>query len=530
MLHLSMSVSAQTLLRACRLVRSVFRGRAGKRAGKLFIIIGELYHMRGQDSGVGKYLEDWSGLHRGQGRMFLRLPQNYFARPFAFLLIGEAAVFFSAFLLAAFLHWGAPEGYERLFDEYSWDGAILATACVGSLFAMGLYHGRNSTRFHDVFIRTILGFGLAFVVLSVVFYLWPRLAFWRETVFVGLLVSLAGAFLLRYVFLQLVDSDLIARRVLVLGTGANAAEIEELESSNESCGIKCVGFLDVERNSVHVSPSRIIAPSEHLLKLCLGNQVNEIVVAVQERRGMMPIDELMDCKLSGIPIYDFMTFMERETGRCDLNGLRPSWFIFAEGFTGGSVQQGVKRILDVVLSAVLLIVTLPIVGATALAIRVESPGPVFYRQKRVGLKGRVFEIVKFRSMAVDAEADGVVWAARNDPRVTAVGRIIRKFRIDELPQIVNVLKGEMSFVGPRPERPEFVEQLAKQISYYNERHRVKPGITGWAQLHYIYSDSIEGGLTKLQYDLYYVRNYSLLLDLFIVIQTARVILWPAGAR
>ena len=462
--------------------------------------------------------------------MFLRLPQNYFARPFAFLLIGEAAVFFAAFYLAALIQWGAPDGLESLFKNYLWDGAIFAISCVGSLFAMGLYHGRNSTRFHDVFIRTFLGFGLAFVALSVVFYLWPALSVWRETVFIGLPVSLAGSFLLRYLFLRLVDTDLIARRVLVLGTGEQAAAIEELERSNESCGLKCVGFLDVERNSIHVSPARIIAPSEHLLKLCLDNQVSEIVVAVQERRGMMPINELMDCKLSGIPIYDFMTFMERETGRCDLNALRPSWFIFAEGFTGSAIQHAIKRSLDVALSIVLLIVTLPLVGATALAIRVESPGPVFYRQKRVGLNGTIFEIVKFRSMAVDAEANGAVWAARNDPRVTSIGRIIRKFRIDELPQVVNVLKGEMSFVGPRPERPAFVEQLTKQISYYSERHRVKPGITGWAQLHYIYSDSIEGGVTKLQYDLYYVRNYSLLLDLFIVIQTARVVLWPTGAR
>ena len=463
--------------------------------------------------------------------MFLKLPQNYFARPFAFLLIGEAGFFLGAFYLAAYLQWGAPSGLEQLIRYHLWDAAIYAASCAGSLFAMGLYHGRNSTRFRDVFIRTILGFGLAFVVLSVVFYLWPALAVWRETIFVGLLLSLAGAFLLRYVFLRLVDTDLIARRVLVLGTGEHAAEIEQLERSCDSCGLKCVGFLDVEGNGVKVSASRIIAPSRPLLKLCLEQQVSEIVVAVQERRGMMPVDELMECKLSGIPIYDFLTFMERETGRCDLNALRPSWFIFAEGFSGGVVQRRVKRGLDVVLSIILLIVTLPLVGATALAIRVEGPGPVFYRQKRVGLNSNTFDIIKFRSMAVGAEPDGsAVWAARNDPRITDVGRIIRKVRIDELPQIINVIKGEMSFVGPRPERPEFVAQLTQHVSYYNERHRVKPGITGWAQLHYIYSDSIEGGLTKLQYDLYYLRNYSLLLDLFIVIQTVRVILWPAGAR
>ena len=470
------------------------------------------------------------GVSSGQGRMFLRLPQNYFARPFAFLLIGETAVLLAAFYLVALARWGAPAGFEALLDRYFWDGMIFTLAGIGSLFAMGLYHSRNSTRFQDVFIRTILGLGLAFVVLSVLFYVWPSLSVWRELVMIALPISLLGVFLLRYLFFRLIATDIIARRVLVLGTGKNAAKIEELERSSESCGLKCVGFLDVENNSVEVAPSRVVSLNSKLLDYCTENQISEIVIAVQERRGMMPIDELLDCKLSGIAIYDFMTFMERETGRCDLNDLRPSWFIFAEGFTGGAIQQGVKRGLDVVLSIVLLIVTLPLVGATALAIRVESPGPVFYRQKRVGLNGQVFDIIKFRSMAVDAEAGGAVWAARNDPRITSVGRIIRKVRIDELPQIINVLRGDMSFVGPRPERPEFVAQLTERLSYYSERHRVKPGITGWAQLHYIYSDSIEGGLTKLQYDLYYVRHYSLLLDLFIVIQTVRVILWPSGVR
>lgn len=463
--------------------------------------------------------------------MFLRLPQNYLARPFAVLLLGETAVFLAAFYLAAFLHLGQPESSEGFFRHYLWDAAVYATAGIASLFAMGLYHGRNASRFRDVFIRTILGIGLAFVVLSVLFYVSPSLAVWREIVLLSLGLSLAGVFATRYAFLRLADSDLIARRILVLGTGRHAAEIEKLERSHDSCGLKCVGFLDIERNGVEVTPSRIITPTGSLKELCAARQVAEIVVAVEERRGMMPTDQLMECKLSGIPIYDFLTFMERETGRCSLEALRPSWFIFAEGFTGGTAQRAVKRGLDIVLSIILLIVTLPLAGATALAIRIEGPGPVLYRQKRVGLNSKTFHIIKFRSMAVDAESDGApVWARRNDPRITDVGRVIRKFRIDELPQIVNVLKGDMSFVGPRPERPEFVAELTRFVSYYNERHRVKPGITGWAQLHYIYSDSVEGGLIKLQYDLYYLRNFSLLLDLFIVLQTVRVILWPTGAR
>lgn len=462
--------------------------------------------------------------------MFLRLPQNYFAKPFAILLLGEAAILFAAFYFGVLTRWGLEADFEALFQKHVWEAVIYTAAGVGSLFAMGLYHGRNATRFFDVFFRTILSLCLTFVVLSVLDYVWPSLAVWRSILFVALPVSLIGIFVLRYLFLRLIGTDLIGRRVLVLGTGAHAAEIEGLEGSSESCGMKCVGFLDVEGGAPRVALSRIISNSKSLLDLCLDRQVSEIVVAVQERRGMLPVDDLLDCKLSGIPIYDFMTFMERETGRCDLSGLRPSWFIFAEGFSGGLVQHAVKRSLDIILSIVLLIVTLPLAGATALAIRIESPGPVFYRQDRIGLKGQTFSIIKFRSMAVDAEREGAVWAQRNDPRITAIGRVIRKFRIDELPQIINVLKGEMSLVGPRPERPEFVQQLTDEFGYYSERHRVKPGITGWAQLQYIYSDSIEGGLTKLQYDLYYIRHYSLLLDLFIVIQTVRVILWPTGSR
>jgi hypothetical protein len=312
--------------------------------------------------------------------MFLRLPQHYFARPFALLLVGEAVVFFAAFLTALYSQLGARDGLSDLAHVYFWDGVIFSLAGVGSLFAMGLYHGRQSTRFQDVFIRTILGFGLAFVVLSVAFYLWPALAVWRKTQLIGLPLALAGVFLLRFLFLRLIDSDLIARRVLVLGTGDYAAEIEALEKSSDGWGLQCVGFVDVEGNSVHVSPARIIPSMENLPELCLKRQVSEIVVAVQERRGMVPVEALMDCKLSGIPIYDFTTFMERETGRCDLNGLRPSWFIFAEGFTGGPIQQAVKRVLDIFLSVILLVLTVPIVAATALAIRVESAGPIFYRQ------------------------------------------------------------------------------------------------------------------------------------------------------
>jgi sugar transferase (PEP-CTERM system associated) len=245
----------------------------------------------------------------------------------------------------------------------------------------------------------------------------------------------------------------------------------------------------------------------------------------------MPVKALLDCKLEGVLVSDYSTFWESETGKVDLDALHPSWLIFSDGFVGGWMQSMFKRAFDIFASAVLLAVSLPVIVLTALVIRLTSPGPVFYRQERVGLNGKPFMLLKFRSMRVDAERDGVPrWAAVNDNRVTPVGAFIRNTRIDEIPQIFNVLKGEMSFIGPRPERPFFVEELRHAIPYYFERHRVKPGISGWAQLNYPYGASVEDAKQKFQYDLYYIKNYSLFLDFIVLVQTARVILWPQGVR
>ncbi len=259
--------------------------------------------------------------------------------------------------------------------------------------------------------------------------------------------------------------------------------------------------------------------------------IEEIVVAVDERRGGTPVDALLECKLQGVAVSGYSAFWERETGKMDLDALYPSWLIFSDGFVGSWIQTAIKRFFDVVVSLLLLFFSFPVLVLTAILIALESRGPVFYRQERVGLNGKTFMLVKFRSMRTDAEQDGVPrWADVDDDRVTRVGSFIRKTRIDEIPQVFNVLKGEMSFVGPRPERPFFVEELRQVIPYYFERHRVKPGISGWAQLNYRYGASIEDAKEKFQYDLYYIKNYSLFLDLIVLIQTIRVVLWPVGAR
>ncbi|MBV8652069.1 MAG: TIGR03013 family PEP-CTERM/XrtA system glycosyltransferase, partial [Alphaproteobacteria bacterium] len=257
--------------------------------------------------------------------------------------------------------------------------------------------------------------------------------------------------------------------------------------------------------------------------------VDEIVIASRDRRGL-PIDDLLDCKLKGINITEYLTFWERETGQIDLEALQPSWLFFSDGFRMDWLPILLKRLFDVVMSLIFVVLTLPVILVTALAIRLEGPGPIFYVQERVGLYGRRFKLMKFRSMSVNAESDGPRWAANNDQRITRIGAMIRKTRIDEIPQILNVLRGDMSFIGPRPERPFFVETLTKEIPYYSERHRVKPGISGWAQINYPYGASVEDAREKLTYDLYYVKNRSLFLDFVILLQTARVVLWPEGVR
>jgi sugar transferase (PEP-CTERM system associated) len=268
--------------------------------------------------------------------------------------------------------------------------------------------------------------------------------------------------------------------------------------------------------------------SAHVVSL----RASEVVLAIEERRNALPLNDLLRIKTTGVHVNDLSSFLERETGRVDLDSLNPSWLIFSDGFSAGRrLSSAGKRMFDVIVSAIILAFTGPIILITALLVKLESKGPAFFRQRRVGLYGEHFEILKLRSMRQDAEVGGVaVWAQKDDPRITRIGSVIRKLRIDELPQAWSVLKGEMSFVGPRPERPQFVADLEARLPYYAERHMVKPGITGWAQINYPYGASIEDARHKLEYDLYYAKNYTPFLDILILLQTVRVVLWPEGAR
>jgi sugar transferase (PEP-CTERM system associated) len=315
--------------------------------------------------------------------------------------------------------------------------------------------------------------------------------------------------------------------------GQRTAAISSLRRRSDRRGFEIVGFVQPDGESVAVPPERILDASAGILELCARLDVHEIVVAMEDRRRGFPILGLLECRLAGMEVTELLTFLERETGRVRIDVLNPSWMIFGDGFRRDPLRLFSSRALDLVASAILVILSLPVMLLTMAAIKLEDGwrSPIFYGQARVGLGGQTFTVLKFRSMRTDAERDGQAqWAQKSDPRVTRVGAIIRKLRIDELPQILNVLTGHMSFVGPRPERPQFVAELAQKIPYYVQRHCVKPGITGWAQLCYPYGSSEQDALEKLQYDLYYIKNNTLLFDLAILVQTAEVVFMGKGAR
>jgi len=328
-------------------------------------------------------------------------------------------------------------------------------------------------------------------------------------------------------------SALMARRVLVLGSGEDAALVEKVLTAPEARSLSIVGFIPTQQDGERaVTPSRIIDFSGRLADLVRREQVDEVIVAVRERRGgVLPLRELLDCKMLGVKVLDLSTFYERVQGQVRIESLKASWLIYGEGFRQGLARAFVKRVFDLVASLTLLVLALPIMLVAAIAILLEDGAPIFYYQERVGQGGRSFRVIKFRSMRRDAEKDGKPkWAQSNDDRATRFGRFMRKTRIDELPQLINVLKGEMSMVGPRPERPYFVDQLTEEIPFYAVRHCVKPGVTGWAQVRYQYGASVDDALQKLQYDLYYVKNHTLFLDSLVLCETVRVVLTGQGAH
>jgi sugar transferase (PEP-CTERM system associated) len=352
-----------------------------------------------------------------------------------------------------------------------------------------------------------------------------------------LMLFIAASFLVilttRLLFVKLVDLQLLQKNILILGTGRKAEKLETFMLQHENKNFVHLRFASVADEEILVPREKIVF-YRNLSNISLNDaikhhHIDELVVASDDRRGL-PIDAILACKLAGMRVTEYLAFYEREAGRVDLDALQPSWLVFSDGFSLKWWDVAIKRTFDVVVSLLFLAFTLPITLITAVLVRLDSPGPIFYRQERVGQNGQTFTLMKFRSMRTDAESSGPQWAAQNDNRITRIGEFIRQTRIDEIPQIINVLRGDMSFIGPRPERPFFVDSLSRHVPYYRERHRMKPGITGWAQINYPYGASIADAKEKMSYDLYYLKNFTIFLDVLILLQTARVVLWPAGVR
>ena len=457
--------------------------------------------------------------------------------PFLLLALLEFCICVVAVFIASYVRFdGAQHDAMRHISSPIATSVLFGLVMPVTMMAMGLYQSRFRGGIMGVFLRSIIGFLCGAAILALLYYLIPPLKLGRGVFALAIVIAFFMVGTIRPMFFYYVDRDVLKLRVLVLGAGEKASSIKNrLRRRVDRRGFRVIGYVPLVTDTGNsIDSSLIVDPGESsLLEYALANDIDEIVVAADERRGNLPLDQLLESKLHGLDVIDLLSFFEREQGKLPLDILRPDWLIYSDGFQRGAFRDITKRLFDVLASGLIIAITWPFMVIAALAIKIEDglSAPVMYRQVRVGYRGKPFEVLKFRSMTTDAEsAGGAQWAVKNDSRVTRVGQFIRNTRIDELPQIINVLNGDMSFVGPRPERPHFVEQLSESIPYYRERHAVKPGITGWAQVCYPYGASLTDSVQKQEFDLYYIKNHTIFLDMLILCQTAEVVLFGKGAR
>ncbi len=463
-----------------------------------------------------------------------RAPSSRKNRAMRMLWIIELVLLAGCVAVAAWLRFfNDPEGHALFLSDAPLRALLIAFVLTGAMAALGLYqpHGRYSRT--DLVLRMLLSFAFGAIGLLVIFYLVPQTYVGRGpfaiTMALGFLVVLCTRLSVERYFL----ADSLRQRALVLGAGVNADLINSrMRRKADRKSFVILGFVPLPGQPVVVRAEEL-RPLEGrtLAEVVEELNVDELIIAPDERRGALPMEEMLKCVQSGVSVVDISSFFERESGTVQLSVADPSWLVFSGGFDYSMPRRMIKRLFDLGAALALLLVAWPMMLVVALAIWLESGGPVLYRQTRVGERGQHFELIKFRSMRQDAEKGGVaVWATRNDDRTTRVGKFIRLTRLDELPQLFSVIGGHMSFVGPRPERPQFVEMLNEQIRYYGVRHSIKPGLTGWAQLRYPYGASVQDAEEKLKFDLFYVKNHGLVFDLLILLQTVEVVLFGRGAR
>jgi sugar transferase (PEP-CTERM system associated) len=450
------------------------------------------------------------------------------------LLLAEATVMFGAIVVAGYLRLGAEDLRYELVVRHGYMKAGLATAfCLTAFYFYDLYDFLVMHDRRELVLRLVQALGLAWVALAITFYIFPPLMLGRGILLLALPLALGLMVGWRVSIHWFLGHPQFGERILVVGSGENAVEVAREVLGRKDAGYRIVGFVDNDPEMVGKSllNPRVLGLAADLDQIVKRENVDRIVVAMGERRGQFPTDELLHLSLGGdVSIEEGASFYERLTGRVSLDMLRPSWLIFSGRGRQARIAGLFRNVMHRLVALIGGILSLPIAIVTAILIKIESPGPVLYRQERVGKNGRPFVLMKFRSMGMDAEKEGPVWASSGDDRATRVGRVIRKIRVDEIPQFWNILRGEMSFVGPRPERPHFVSQLAEEIPYYEQRHLIAPGLTGWAQIKYPYGASIEDARQKLQYDLYYIKNQSLVLDAIILFETIKIIMFGRGAH
>jgi sugar transferase (PEP-CTERM system associated) len=464
----------------------------------------------------------------------LRISNHFVSAAVATLLLLEVLVLIGSAYLGVsirFLDLSHPLALkgENLFTS----AFAFAVVMIFSMSAFGMYQINFREGLRVTFLRLMPSCVLGFVLTTLVFYVLPELYLGRGILGFMFLIAVPAILLTRMLFFKSTQTGLLESRILFLGAGPLAQECSALVKDGAlNHKYQIVGYIPVAAEECCVPSSEVLPLEGSLMDMIRKHHASEIIVTVQNRRGgALPIRELLTCKLNGIKVTDSAAFFEREACQIRVDSLQPSWLVFGNGFDQSLFRTSCKKIFDLVVSISILIVAFPLLLITALLIFLEDRGPIFYRQERVGKDGKHFMVLKFRSMRTDAERAGKPqWASTNDPRTTRVGRVIRLLRIDEFPQILNVLKGDMSFVGPRPERPYFVKQLCEEVPYYNVRHSIKPGITGMAQVRYQYGASVADAVQKLQYDLYYVKNNSLFLDMLILIDTLQVVILGKGSR
>jgi sugar transferase (PEP-CTERM system associated) len=451
------------------------------------------------------------------------------------LIVFESALIMVAVAASAAIRLGVEQG-RLLFvvGDGLLKAALIAAVCQCSLYFADLYDLRRITDRRDLFVRIIQGLGVTSFLLAAVYFWMPSLVIGRGVFVVASLVTLSLVGGWRLAFEWLAKRILPRERLLLVGTTpAVVALARELCDLGAEIGVDIVGFVDpvASRGGQALIDPGVIGTIEDIPSIVRARAVDRVVLCVAEARGQLPMDKLLDMKLEGVTFDHQASVYEEYTGKIAIENLRPSWLVFSPGFRKSRALRIAKRLADVAAALFGLVIAGPIMALVAAAVKLTSPGDIFYHQERVGQHGRIFTVHKFRSMRQDAEAaTGAVWASKaGDARVTPIGRFIRKTRLDELPQLWNVLAGDMSLVGPRPERPQFVEQLTKQIPFYGQRHIVRPGLSGWAQVRYSYGASVEDAMEKLQYDLYYIKNMSLALDMFIALSTVKTVVLRRGA-